>query len=141
MMTFRQEQFIEMAIGQENYAIGIDRIREIIRMQKITVIPHSRSHIKGVIHLRGNIVPVISLRRLFGMQDEIPTKATRIIIVKDGKESVGIMVDKVTKVTVYPNIQASLGGTDAKNSGYFSGIGHNENHLVSLLNLDEILFR
>lgn len=140
MSTVRQEQFIEMAIGQEHYAIGIDRIREIIRLQNITSIPHSRPHVKGVIHLRGNIVPVISLRILLGLPEDKPTKAARIVIVKDGDESVGVIVDRVTQVAVYSCLHVPPdSGEDSKS--YVQRIGQNDQHLAAVLNMDKILNR
>lgn len=140
MTTVRQEQFIEMAIGEEHYAIGIDRIREIIRMQKMTVIPHSPPYVQGVIQLRGSLVPVISLRAWFGLADEPPTKAARIVIVKDGEESVGVMVDRVTQVAVYSNLHTPPGsGEDSKSC--VKGIGQNGQHLAAILNIDALLHK
>lgn len=139
MATARQEQYIEFCIGEENYAIRIEQIHEIIKLQTITHIPHSRSYVKGVINLRGKVVPVISLRSLFGMEDDADTRATRIVVIKHLEESVGIWVDLVNKVTFYPVIQPPPERVGDLSGAFFSGIGVREGQLVGILKLDEVL--
>lgn len=139
MANARQDQYIEAAIGQESYAIQIEDIHEIIKMQAITEIPHSRSYIKGVINLRGKIVPVVSLRQLFGMSDADYTKATRIVVVRHREESVGIIVDQVNRVTTYPDIQPPPDKVSGVNGAFFTGIGLREQQLVGILKLDDVL--
>lgn len=141
MTTAQQDQYIELGIGNERYAVKIEDIHEIIKMQVITDIPHGRSVVKGVINLRGKVVPVISLRTIFGLQEENFTKATRIIVVKYQEESIGIIVDQVNKVTTYPEIQPPPDQLGGLSGGFFSGIGLQEIHLVGILKLDEILLR
>ena len=65
MTNLQQEQYIEMAVGTESYAVKIEDIDEIIKLQKITQIPQSKHYVKGVINLRGKVVCVVSLRSLF----------------------------------------------------------------------------
>lgn len=139
MATARQEQYIEFRIGEENYAIRIEQIHEIIKLQTITHIPHSRSYVKGVINLRGKVVPVISLSSLFGMEDDTDTRATRIVVIKHLEESVGIWVDLVNKVTIYPVIQPPPERVGDLSGAFFTGIGVREGQLVGILKLDEVL--
>ncbi|WP_311764998.1 chemotaxis protein CheW [Paenibacillus agricola] len=79
-MEAKQDQYIEVGIGKEKYALRIDNIHEIIKMLDITEIPNSKSYVKGVINLRGKIVPIISLRNRFGLVEESNTKSTRIVV-------------------------------------------------------------
>lgn len=139
MGALQQHQYIELAIGKENYAVKIEDIQEIIKMQTITDIPHSKHYIQGVINLRGKVVPVISLRSLFGLPEQEFTKATRIVVVKHREESVGIIVDQVNKVTTYPDIQPPPERIGSVSGAYFLGIGLREQHLIGILKLDEVL--
>ncbi|BBI35756.1 chemotaxis protein CheW [Cohnella abietis] len=136
-----QNQYVEFSIGNENYAILISEIHEIIRMLDITEIPNSQSYVQGVINLRGKIVPVISLRSMFAMENGSYTKSTRIVVVNHSEESVGIIVDGVNKVTTFSDIQAPPERVGGISGSYFVGIGINNEHLVGILKLDEVLLR
>ncbi|MFD3259128.1 chemotaxis protein CheW [Paenibacillus lentus] len=134
-----QQQYIEFAIEEEPYAIHIQDIYEIIRLQDITHIPNVTFYVEGVINLRGTIIPVINLRRFFGLEERAHSRATRIIVVHHQEGTVGIIVDRVNKVAKFKDIQAPpkhIGGID---SSYFVGIGLSDNGLVGILKLDEIL--
>ncbi|MNL74867.1 Chemotaxis protein CheW [compost metagenome] len=91
--------------------------------------------------MRGKVVPVVSLRNLFGLPDEEHTKATRIVVVKHREESVGIIVDQVNKVTTYPEMEPPPVQMGHINGSYFTGIGLRGEHLVGILKLDEVLLR
>ncbi|MFC4599178.1 chemotaxis protein CheW [Cohnella hongkongensis] len=136
-----REQYIEFGIGEEFYAIRISDIHEIIKMQEITEIPHCRDYVQGVINLRGKIIPVISLRSLFGLAPQSVTKSTRIIVVAHFEESVGIIVDKVSKVATFADIQDPPDRVGGLDGGYFTGIGIADSRLVGILKLDEVLLR
>lgn len=137
----QQEQYIEMMVGSESYAVKIEDIHEIIKMQPITDLPHAKYYIKGVINLRGKVVPVVSLRNLFGLPDEAYSKATRIVVVKHQEESVGIIVDQVNKVTTYPEVEPPPVRMGSINGSFFTGIGLRGDHLVGILKLDEVLLQ
>lgn len=136
-----QDQYVEFSIGQENYAILISEIHEIIRMLDITEIPNSPAYVQGVINLRGKIVPVISLRSLFALESDVITKSTRIVVVNHVEESVGIIVDKVNKVTTFSDIQPPPDRVGGIKGSYFVGIGIGATELVGILKLDEVLLR
>ncbi|CAG7644450.1 chemotaxis protein CheW [Paenibacillus allorhizosphaerae] len=133
------EQYIEFGIGNEHYAIRIQDIHEIIKLQDITEIPNVLPYVRGVINLRGKIVPVISLRGLFRLEDQQYTKQTRIIVVHQMEEKIGIVVDRVNKVTTFSDIQSPperVGGNDGH---LFTGIGLTKSGLVGILKMDEVL--
>jgi purine-binding chemotaxis protein CheW len=141
MKATMQEQYIEFAIDKEHYAIRIEDIHEIIKLQDITQIPNVTSYVKGVINLRGKIVPIISLRSLFQLQEIEQTRYARIIVVNHLEDTVGIIVDRVNKVTNFSDIQIPpdrVGGIDGN---YFIGIGITLSGLVGILKLDEVLLR
>ncbi|CAH1206778.1 Chemotaxis protein CheW [Paenibacillus plantiphilus] len=141
MQATGQEQYIEFAIEKEQYAIRIQDIHEIIKIQDITAIPNVTPYVKGVINLRGKIVPVISLRKLFELPDKDHSRTTRIIVVHHREDTVGIIVDRVNKVATFSDIQLPperVGGVDGN---YFVGIGITVGGLVGILKLDEVLLR
>lgn len=141
MQVTEQEQYIEFGIENEQYAIRIQDIHEIIKMQDITQIPNVMTYVKGVINLRGKIVPIISLRHFFHIREEEYTKTTRIVVVHHQEDTVGIIVDRVNKVTTFSDIQQPpdrVGGIDGN---FFTGIGLTDNGLVGILKLDEVLLR
>jgi purine-binding chemotaxis protein CheW len=136
-----QEQYVEFSIGKEKYAILISEIHEIIRMLDITEIPNCQNYVQGVINLRGKIVPVISLRSLFALGEGDLTKYTRIVVVNHREESIGIIVDRVNKVTTFSDIQPPPERVGGINGSYFVGIGISKDELAGILKLDEVLLR
>jgi len=134
-------QYVEFSVGDENYAILISEIHEIIRMLDITEIPNCPSYVQGVINLRGKIVPVISLRSLFALEGDTLSKSTRIVVVNHSEESVGIIVDRVNKVTTFTDIQTPPERIGGVSGSYFVGIGISSDELVGILKLDEVLLR
>ncbi|MFC6650131.1 MULTISPECIES: chemotaxis protein CheW [Paenibacillus] len=139
MSSLQKEQYIELAVGAETCAIRIEEIHEIIKMLSITDIPFSRNEVKGVVNLRGKVVCVMSLRNLLGMADEPYTRNTRIIVVNYRQEFVGLIVDKVNKVTTYTEIHPPTGGHSRGRDAVFHGVGQRDDQLVGILKLEEIL--
>ncbi len=136
-----QVQYVQFGIDKESYAIKISDVIEIIRMQDITDIPDTPYYLKGVINLRGRIIPVLSLRSLFSLGEDQHTKATRIVVVHHEEEAVGIIVDRVQKVNRYEHIQPPPDRVAGINGAYFTGIGISGSELVAILKIDEVLLR
>lgn len=136
------KQYIVVKLDTEQYGIDIQYVDNIVRMQKITRIPKSQSYFKGVINLRGEIVPVMSLRLKFGLEPDEYTNATRIIIIKlEPQSAIGIVVDEVREVVTLDedNIdRPNHNGNDEKDA-YLSGVGKQEQSLISLLNIAEVI--
>lgn len=139
MQISGQEQYIEFGIEDERYAIRIQDIHEIIKIQDITSIPNVREYVKGVINLRGRIVPVLSLRSLFGSEEVPHTKSSRIVVIHHQDEAVGVIVDRVNKVTTFSDIQPPPERVGGVQGSFFTGIGLAESGLVGILKLDEVL--
>ena len=92
-------QYIVVKFGDEQYGIDIKYIDNIVRMQRITRVPKVQSYIKGVINLRGEVIPVVSIRLKMGLVEDTITKKTRIIIIRlDNGEIIGMLVDEVKEV-------------------------------------------
>ncbi|MDF2721831.1 MAG: cheW-2 2 [Paenibacillus sp.] len=141
MTTANQVKYIEFGIGGENYAVKIEEVDEIIKLQPITDIPFARRHVKGVINLRSHIIPVVTLRGMLGLPEEAHTKSTRIVIVKHEGESIGMIVDRVNQVTTYSNIQPPPEQIGRVSGEVCNGIGMRNEQLVSILNTEELFIR
>ena len=90
------KQYIVVQIGSEKYGIDIRYVDTIVRMQKITRVPKTQVYFKGIINLRGEIVPVMSICKKMGLDEDVITNASRIIIMKpEEKYSFGVIVDQV----------------------------------------------
>ncbi len=140
--TMDEVQYIVIRLGGEQYGINIGYVDNIVRMQRITRVPKSQPYYVGVINLRGEVVPVMSLRKRFGLEPDVYVGATRIIILKlEDLSLVGVIVDEVREVV---NLNTSSVETpsfklDEKNAAYLAGIGKNGDNLISLLNIENMV--
>ena len=138
------KQYIVVNIGEEQYGIDISYVDNIVKMQKITRVPKSQKYFNGVINLRGEIVPIMSLRRRFELEEDVFTDKTRIIILKpEQQEPIGIIVDMVKEVVNWSEQDVDKMAIDAQDelSKYICGIGKNNNNntLISLLNINNVI--
>ena len=130
-------QIVVCELADEHYGLDIAKVYEIIRHQPITPVPRSPSFVKGVINLRGRIIPVVDLRERFGMPAAEPTKETRIVVAESAATRVGLIVDSVSEVLILPSeaVEATpevAAGADAE---YLRGIAKLGDRLVLLLEL------
>jgi len=134
-------QYVVVDLGMEHYGIDISYVDNIIRMQKITRVPKAQNYYNGVINLRGEIVPVMSLRKKFELDDDVFTDKSRIIILKPENELIGIIVDSVKEVVVLSDDDKEKVNNDGKadHNKYISDVGKMETGLVSLLNINAIM--
>ena len=131
-------QYIVVRIGNEQYGIDIQYIDNIVRNQKITRVPKAQPYFKGVINLRGEIIPVMSIRLRLGLEDDDFTDKTRIIIIKIDSSTIGVVVDQVKEVVtlVQDNVEkVTRTASDDAFSNYISGIGKSNDELISLLDI------
>lgn len=139
---FETTQFIVIKIGHEQYGIDIKHIDNIVRMQSITRVPKVEPYLKGVINLRGEIIPVMSIRIKMGLEEDVYEKATRIIILKvDQLETTGVIVDEVKEVVTLDASQIEKVSYDSKDesTNFIYGIGKYDGGLISLLDLHTVL--
>lgn len=130
------KQYIVVMVGDEHYGIDISYIDNIVRMQKITRVPRVQTYFTGVINLRGEVVPIMSLHKKMGLADDVFTNASRIIILKlEDSALLGIIVDEVKEV-----VNLSEDETDKASKGKFiNGIGKHGDELISLLDINSII--
>ena len=112
-----RKQFIVVKIGSEQYGIDISYVDNIVRMQKITRVPKAQAYFKGIINLRGEIVPVMSIRTKMDLEPDVFTDVTRIIILKLEEHGVlGLIVDEVKEVVTLGPDEIDKVAYDAKNN-------------------------
>ena len=136
-------QFIVVRLGEEQYGIDIQYVDNIVRMQHITRVPKVQEYLKGVINLRGEVIPVMSVRLKMGLPEDEYTKTTRIIILKmEQQGNIGIIVDEVKEVVTLKNVQIEKVAYDSKEErdAFIFAIGKYENGgLISLLDLNAVV--
>lgn len=137
-----EKKVIVFALGSEEYGVEVEKVRTIERIQQMTRVPKTPEFIKGVINLRGVVIPIIDLRARFGLELSEYTDSTRIIIVSAGEFEVGLIVDSANDVIDLDtdhidNPPEIVGGIKAK---YLDGIARvGEERLLVLLNLEQVL--
>ncbi len=136
------KQYIVINVGIEQFGIDIQYVDNIVRMQKITRVPKAQSYFRGVINLRGEIIPVMSIRRKFGLEEDEITDKTRIVILKpEGEDSIGILIDSVKEVITLDsdNIEKRKYDSKDEKTKFINGIGKHDNNLISLLNINGVV--
>lgn len=136
-----EQQLVVFELAGENYGIDISAVEGIIKMQPITKMPQAPMFVEGIINLRGVVVPVIDLRKRFGLTTLEHTADTRIVNVFMGKSKIGMIVDGVSEVLRIPEeaIESTPPMISTVNTSFIRGIAKLDNRLVTLLDLDKIL--
>ena len=137
-----EEQFVTFLIGDETYGVEVLRVQEIIGMTTITHVPNSLTFMKGVINLRGSVVPVVDMRLKFELGEKEYDSFTVIIIVEVNGRMIGMIVDSVSDVVSIPvqKIQDTPHFTAKIETDYIKSIGQQtDESLVIILDVDRIL--
>lgn len=141
-MDTETKQYIVVQIGSEKYGIDIGYIDNIVRMQKITRVPKAQAYFPGIINLRGEVVPVMSIRTKMGLEPDVYTNASRIIILKiEERGMLGVIVDAVCEVVTLnsENIEPNNVSTNHTKDNFINGIGKSGEQLISLLEINAII--
>ena len=133
------QKFTIFKIGDEIFGIGIDRVVEILKIQKIFTIPGLPEFLSGVISVRGNIVPVMDLRRRFGIKPS--GNKERIIIVRYGQEKISFLVDDIKEILSLSAEEIRTPPSIFKGfkTEYLTGLGKHDERIIILLNIDNLL--
>lgn len=134
-------QLVIFFLEREEFACCITDVREVLKMVRVTPLPHSREFVEGVINLRGDIIPVIDLRRRFGLPAAARTDQSRIVIVEFDAWKAGLIVDAVRDIIRLPGrqIQEVPGQAAADRTRLILGVGRMGDRLLNILNLCYIL--
>jgi len=136
------KQYIMVKFDNEQYGIDIAYIDNIVRLQPITRVPHTQEYFLGIINLRGEIIPVMSMRRKFDLPDKENTNTSRILIIKyEGNAKIGMLVDEVKEVVTLSENDVEKISSDSpdSNRGYLAGVGKYNDTLITLLNIGVII--
>jgi purine-binding chemotaxis protein CheW len=141
MVATHEEQLIVFRLANEAYGVDIGQVQGIERIQRITRVPHTPAFVEGVINLRGQVTPVLTLRTRFGLEPAEHTKETRIVVVRMGDAWVGLVVDAVEGVLRISSEQVEPPSelVTSVESEYLRGIAKVEDNLLILLDLQKIL--
>ncbi|MBE9504258.1 MAG: chemotaxis protein CheW [Proteobacteria bacterium] len=134
-------QLVNFNLGKEEFAVDILKIQEINRVVEITRVPKSPDFVEGVINLRGKVIPIIDLRKRFGLEVTGLTKETRIIVVDIDNKVVGLIVDAVSEVLRLPvgTVEPPPPMVAGIDSEYIYGVGKLEDRLLILLDINKFL--
>ncbi len=137
------KQYIVVKINNEQYGIDIGYVDNIVRMQRVTRVPKAQEYFEGVINLRGEVIPVMSMRKKFELEADVITGKTRIIIIKtEAQALVGLQVDEVKEVVTLDEEEIEKTAYDKnreERNEYLVGIGKHADELISLLNINAVI--
>jgi purine-binding chemotaxis protein CheW len=138
-------KYLTFALGREEYGLPVLKVREIIKMMSITAVPQVPGHVRGVINLRGKVIPVVDLRLKFGFASQDYTERTCIIVVEvaltTGAVMMGIIVDHVSEVlNITPEeIEQTPEFGERVETTYMKGVAKVKGKVKILLDLDRVL--
>jgi purine-binding chemotaxis protein CheW len=134
-------QLVSFTLGKEEFGIDILKVQEINRTSSVTRVPNAPHFIEGVINLRGKVIPIVDLRKRFGMSSSQHDKNTRIIVVEVLSKTVGFIVDSVREVLRIPQsvVDPPPPIVAGISSDYIEGVGKMDDRLLILLNLEKAL--
>jgi len=140
-VTTEEEQLVVFELSKESYGVDIGAVNTIIRMGRITHVPRAPDFVNGVINLRGSIVPVIDLRKRFGLEAFEETNASRIVVMETSAGLVGLIVDAVTEtLSLATNaIEPPAELVTTADSHYLRGVAKVDERLIILLDVERIL--
>jgi purine-binding chemotaxis protein CheW len=136
-------QLVTFRLGNEEFSLDILRVQEIIRHMELTRVPRTPDFVDGVINLRGRVIPVLDLRKRFGLPSDAKTNETRIIVVDVDNKTVGLKVDAVSEVLRLPadTVEPAPAIVTGAESDYIKGVGKLDGRLLILLDVEKILTR
>src|SRR5512137_1893862 len=136
-----QLELLGFMLSDEQYALDILEIKEIVRLHAITPVPRSPPWLKGIVTLRGVIVPIFDLRSRLGLAEIEHGPDARIVVVYRGEEFAGLIVDRITQVMRLPAdaIEPPPQTIGSVESEYLRGVARFRDHLVILLNLSRVI--
>jgi purine-binding chemotaxis protein CheW len=136
-------QLVTFRLGNEEFSLDILRVQEIIRHMELTRVPRTPDFVDGVINLRGRVIPVLDLRKRFGLPSDERTNETRIIVVDVDSKTVGLKVDAVSEVLRLPaeTVEPAPAIVTGAESDYIKGVGKLDGRLLILLDVEKILTR
>jgi chemotaxis signal transduction protein len=137
----KYQQYVGFILDEQEYAIPIEKIQEIVLYTGVTRLPQVPAFVEGVTNLRGNIIPILNLRFVLGMSGREINTDTRVVVVHVQKKTVGLIVDSVTQVKkVNPEVIQSPESAIAMGaSNHIAGLTKENDHLLILLDIEKMM--
>lgn len=136
-------QLVTFELGGEKYGVDVLMVREIIRMPSITKMPNAPQHVEGIVNLRGKVIPIVSMRKRFGLMENDNNSHTRIIIIDVAGILTGFIVDSVSEVIRINGNEVQPAPSIVRSGGYgqdfFEGVYNHGERLLVVMDVDRIL--
>ncbi len=136
-----QQKFITFSLGEEDYGIPVLQVLEIVKIDTLINLPHSRDYFIGLMDIRGTVIPIINLKRKLGIHiDSTDDKSDRAIMIHAGGKRIGLAVDKVSHVHDFPPDSIDSGPTTIRSASnrFITGVGKIKDQFIILLNLENL---
>lgn len=139
--THALNQIVSFSLGEESYGLNIMKVQEIILIGQITQMPQAPDYVRGLINLRGHVIPIIDLRRRFGMPDVEKTESQRIVVVNVNERTMGLVVDAVDQVLRVrtEDVEPAPSGVTRGQRDFIAGLVKLEDRIVILLDVERLL--
>jgi len=136
-----EKELVLFELGKEIYGVDISVVYEIIRMQPITKVPKAPFFVEGVINLRGKVIPIVDMRKRFGLPKVEQNKDNRIMVLESAGQNIGIIIDAVTEVLRIPSdsIEPPSNIIVSAASDYLLGIAKYNKNMIILLDMERVL--
>jgi purine-binding chemotaxis protein CheW len=137
----RQLHLVVFNLGREEYAVPIGQVREVVRVTDVTRVPHAPQHIRGVMNLRGRILPVLEVRSRLGLEPAELTQRSRVVVAEIDRRMVGLLVDAVSQVTRLGERSVAAPPEEVRSAGgeAVTGVARVDRRLLILLDLERLL--
>lgn len=138
--SFMENQYLSFVVNEQDYAFPISGVREIISVQSIMAVPEFPAYAKGIINVRGDVIPVIDMRLRFHMNEQTYNARTCIIIVNCGGRNIGFIVDTVSSVIdILPENISPSPRISGEAAAYITGVGKIGERIIMLLDTNRLL--
>lgn len=135
------QKYITFSLGEEEYGIPVLQVLEIVKVEELIQIPHAQEYFMGLMDIRGQVLPIINLKKKLGIHlESSESDMDRAIIIETGGKKVGLMVDRVSHVIRFPPESIDTGPPSVKtaSSRFIFGVGKNKDQFVVLMNLENL---
>ncbi len=136
-----KQKYITFSLGEEEYGIPVLQVLEIVKIDDLIHIPHARDYFVGLMDIRGQVLPIIDLKKKLGIHlESLRGDMDRAIIIQTGGKKIGLLVDKVSHVIRFPpeNIDTGPPSVKSASSRFIFGVGKNKEQFVVLMNLENL---
>ena len=137
-----KNRYLSFVVGDENFGMEIDSVKEIINTFDITPVPHTQNYIKGIMNLRGDIIPVIDVRVRFLMEPKEYDELTCIVVLEQKDGNIGLIIDSVNEVKFIPekNISAPPAAKLNYVNQFIKNLGRADNNVIQLIETQRLLY-